>query len=119
MRSRFARPRFEVAGRTVFVTDAARGIGAATARRLHAAGANVALVGLEPQLLEQLAAGLGDRAIALEADVTDLAALERAVRATVARFGAIDVAIANADISYIGGWRRRRSRRSSARWRST
>ena len=84
------------------MTGAARGIGAASATRLHAAGANVALVGLEPELLEQLAARLGDRAIALEADVTDLEALQRAVRETVARFGGIDVAIANAGISYIG-----------------
>jgi NAD(P)-dependent dehydrogenase (short-subunit alcohol dehydrogenase family) len=97
-----ARGRYDVAGRTVFITGAARGIGAASARRLHAAGANVALVGLEPALLEQLAASLGDRAAAFEADVTSHDALRRAVRGTVARFGAIDVAIANAGISYIG-----------------
>jgi NAD(P)-dependent dehydrogenase (short-subunit alcohol dehydrogenase family) len=93
---------FDVNGRTVFITGAARGIGAATAARLHAKGANVALVGLEPERLEQNAAGLGDRAAAFEADVTDLEALERAVRATVERFGAIDVAIANAGIAFTG-----------------
>ena len=43
---------------TVFITGAARGIGAATAERLYGKGANVALVGLEPELLEQNAAGL-------------------------------------------------------------
>jgi NAD(P)-dependent dehydrogenase (short-subunit alcohol dehydrogenase family) len=91
---------FDVSGRTVFITGAARGIGAATAERLHAQGANVALVGLEPERLEQNAAGLGDRAAAFEADVTDLEALERAVAATVERFGAIDVAIANAGIAF-------------------
>jgi NAD(P)-dependent dehydrogenase (short-subunit alcohol dehydrogenase family) len=98
----FSRGRYDVAGRTVFITGAARGIGAASARRLHAAGANVALVGLEPELLDELAASLGDRACAFEADVTDYDALQRAVRGTVERFGAIDVAIANAGISYIG-----------------
>ena len=120
MRLPFARPDYDVAGRTVFVTGAARGIGAAIATRLHAAGANVALVGLEPELLEQLAASLGDRAVAFEADVTDLEALRRAVRGTVERFGGIDV-----------GDRERRDQlhrpardgagrsRSSARWRST
>ena len=97
-----ARADYDVAGRTVFITGAARGIGAAIATRLHAAGANVALVGLEPELLEELAASLGDRAAAFEADVTDFEALQRAVRGTVERFGAIDVAIANAGISYIG-----------------
>ncbi len=93
---------YDVNGRTVFITGAARGIGAATAQRLHAKGANVALVGLEPERLEQNAAALGDRAVFFEADVTDLAALEAAVSATVERFGAIDVAIANAGISYTG-----------------
>jgi NAD(P)-dependent dehydrogenase (short-subunit alcohol dehydrogenase family) len=93
---------YDVNGRTVFITGAARGIGAETARRLHGKGANVALVGLEPERLEALATELGDRAIALEADVSDLDALQRAVAATVERFGAIDVGIANAGISYTG-----------------
>lgn len=94
--------RFEIEGRTVFITGAARGIGAAAAERLHARGANVALVGLEPQLLEAGAARLGERAAWFEADVTDAEALERAVQGTLERFGAIDVAIANAGIAYVG-----------------
>src|SRR6185312_13702897 len=89
-------------GRTAFITGAARGIGAATAERLHARGANVALVGLEPDRLAANAAKLGERAISLEADVTDLAALEGCVAATVERFGSIDVAVANAGISFMG-----------------
>lgn len=93
---------YDVADRTVLITGAARGIGAGAAERLHARGANVALVGLEPERLEALAARLGDRAVALEADVTDSAALERAVRETLRRFGAIDVAIANAGIHFVG-----------------
>jgi NAD(P)-dependent dehydrogenase (short-subunit alcohol dehydrogenase family) len=93
---------YDVNGRTVFITGAARGIGAETARRLHAKGANVALVGLEPERLESLAEQLGDRAIAFEADVTDYDALESAVAATVERFGGIDVGIANAGIAYTG-----------------
>ncbi len=93
---------FDVSGRTVFITGAARGIGAETARRLHRKGANVALVGLEPERLEKLAAELGDRAAAFEADVTDYEALQRAVNATVERFGGVDVGIANAGISYTG-----------------
>ncbi|HEX5308048.1 MAG TPA: SDR family oxidoreductase [Solirubrobacteraceae bacterium] len=95
-------PSYDVRGRTVFITGAARGIGAESARRLHAKGANVALVGLEPERLQALAAQLGERAIALEADVTELDALERAVEATVERFGGIDVGIANAGIAYTG-----------------
>jgi NAD(P)-dependent dehydrogenase (short-subunit alcohol dehydrogenase family) len=97
-----ARRPFDVNGRTVFITGAARGIGAGAAQRLHAAGANVALVGLEPELLEPLADRLGSRAAWFEADVTDADALRAAVEGTVARFGAIDVAIANAGIQFMG-----------------
>ena len=99
---RSSAPAYDVNGRTVFITGAARGIGKATAERLYGKGANVALVGLEPERLEQNVAQLGERAIAIEVDVTDLGALERAVKETVERFGAIDVAIANAGISYTG-----------------
>ncbi|MDQ3728417.1 MAG: short-chain dehydrogenase/reductase [Actinomycetota bacterium] len=97
-----ARRKFDVNGRTVFVTGAARGIGGGVAERMHSKGANVALVGLEPDLLEERAAKLGDRAAWFEADVTDVAALERAVAGTVERFGGIDVAVANAGIHTVG-----------------
>jgi len=93
---------FDVNGRTAFITGAARGIGKATAERLHAAGANVALVGLEPERLQQNAERLGERAAWFEADVTDHDALDGAVAATVERFGGIDVAIANAGIAFSG-----------------
>jgi len=92
----------ELSGKTVFITGAARGIGAAAAERLYAKGANVALVGLEPERLHENAGRLGERAAAFEVDVTDFQALEGAVAATVERFGAIDVAIANAGIAFEG-----------------
>jgi len=91
---------YEVGGKVVFITGAARGIGAETARRLVKRDAKVALVGLEPELLEQLAGELGaDKAVWFEADVTDFEALERAAEGTVERFGGIDVTIANAGVS--------------------
>jgi len=93
---------YDVNGRTVLITGAARGIGAESARRLHAKGANVALVGLEPDRMEALAAELGERVAVFEADTTDVGALERAVAGTVERFGGIDVAIANAGIQMSG-----------------
>ncbi|MHB8492000.1 MAG: short-chain dehydrogenase/reductase [Solirubrobacteraceae bacterium] len=97
---------YDVNGRTVFITGAARGIGAATAQRLHERGANVALVGLEPERLQALADRLGNaRAAWFEADVTDFAALERAVAGTVERFGGIDVAVANAGLAFVGDLR--------------
>lgn len=97
-----ASPPFEVRDRTVFITGAARGIGAGTAERLHARGAKVALVGLEPERLEALATRLGDRAAWFDADVTEAEALRRAVDGTVQRFGGIDVAIANAGVAFVG-----------------
>jgi NAD(P)-dependent dehydrogenase (short-subunit alcohol dehydrogenase family) len=93
---------WELRGRTVFVTGAARGIGAETARRAAAAGANVALVGLEPEELERVAAQCGTNAAPFECDVTDWQALERAVDGTVERFGGLDVVMANAGISPAG-----------------
>ncbi len=86
-------------GRVVFVTGAARGLGAEVARQAHARGANVSLVGRRLETVEELASTLGDRTGAFEADVTDLAALQSAADGTAERFGGIDVVVANAGIA--------------------
>jgi NAD(P)-dependent dehydrogenase (short-subunit alcohol dehydrogenase family) len=88
-----------VSGRTVLITGAARGIGAETARQLRAKGANLALAGLEPELLEERAAELGGDTIFFEANVSEPDELQAAVDGTVERFGGIDVVIANAGIA--------------------
>ncbi|HKP90830.1 MAG TPA: short-chain dehydrogenase/reductase [Thermoleophilaceae bacterium] len=93
-----AEGRYSLAGRTVLVTGAARGIGAEAARRMARRGARLALVGLEADQLASVAASCGRDAIWLEADVTDRAALEDAVETTVRTLGGIDVVIANAGI---------------------
>jgi len=95
-------PSYSVAGKAVLITGAARGIGAESARHLSRRGARVSLVGLEPELLERVAAECGNGATWFEADVTDLNALQGAVDGTVERLGGIDVAIANAGIA-VGG----------------
>jgi NAD(P)-dependent dehydrogenase (short-subunit alcohol dehydrogenase family) len=94
--------RYDVRDKVVLITGAARGIGAEAARRLAKRGAKVSLVGLEPELLEQVAGEIGASAAWFEADVTDWDALGRAVDATVERFGGIDVVIANAGIAPYG-----------------
>src|SRR5215211_2433768 len=89
---------WDLNGRTVLITGAARGIGAESARRLAARGARLALVGLEPEELERVASQCGPEAAWFEADVTDPEALERAVAGAVERFGGIDGVMANAGI---------------------
>jgi NAD(P)-dependent dehydrogenase (short-subunit alcohol dehydrogenase family) len=93
---------WSVHGRTALITGAARGIGAETARRLAARGANVALVGLEPEELQRVGEQCGRNAAWFEADVTDWDALGQAVEGSVERFGGIDVVVANAGIGPVG-----------------
>src|SRR5919109_799650 len=97
-----ARETWSVQGRTVLITGAARGIGAESARRLASRGANLALVGLEPEGLERVAEQCGAGAAWFEADVTDWDALDRAVEGAVERFGGIDAVVANAGIAPSG-----------------
>jgi NAD(P)-dependent dehydrogenase (short-subunit alcohol dehydrogenase family) len=91
--------RTALAGRSVLITGAARGIGAELARKAAARGARVALVGLEPELLARLADELGPEHLWVEADVTDPDALAAAVRRTVETFGGLDIAVANAGLA--------------------
>lgn len=98
--------RYDVTDKVVLVTGAARGIGAETARLLAGRGARLSLVGMEPDLLADVAAGLGGRHAGahawFECDVTDQSALDAAVACTVERFGGIDVVVANAGIANNG-----------------
>jgi NAD(P)-dependent dehydrogenase (short-subunit alcohol dehydrogenase family) len=94
-----ARKRTSLAGKSVLITGAARGIGAELARKAAARGARVALVGLEPERLAKLAGELGPEHLWVEADVTDPEALKTAVQRTVDTFGGLDIAVANAGIA--------------------
>jgi NAD(P)-dependent dehydrogenase (short-subunit alcohol dehydrogenase family) len=85
-------------GRRVFITGAARGIGAASARRLKASGARVAVAGIEPELLSELASELGG-APWFECDVSDREQVEEAVNAAARALGGLDVVMANAGVA--------------------
>jgi NAD(P)-dependent dehydrogenase (short-subunit alcohol dehydrogenase family) len=92
-------PRYDLNGKVALVTGAARGIGFETARALIARGASVTVLDLDEESARQAAAQLHDsRALGIGADVTDRGALQRAVAATVERFGGLDVVVANAGI---------------------
>ncbi|MEU5753967.1 SDR family NAD(P)-dependent oxidoreductase [Streptomyces sp. NPDC047829] len=83
----------------VLVTGAARGIGAATARRLAAEGARVLLTDVDPDAARRTAGELAEQGFAAEAfacDVGDRASVEAAVAHAVATFGTLDVLVNNA-----------------------
>jgi len=85
-------------GRVLLITGASSGIGAATARHAVAAGWRVALAARSQERLGALAAELGgpEHALAVRCDVTDWEAQQRLVEETLAAFGQIDAAFANA-----------------------
>jgi NAD(P)-dependent dehydrogenase (short-subunit alcohol dehydrogenase family) len=91
-----------MAGQVVLLTGAGSGIGAAAARELKARGALPILVDIDRHMIESLAQTLGDDTLCVVADVTDMAACEAAVQATLGRHGRIDVVWANAGVAAFG-----------------
>ena len=94
-----------LAGRTIAVTGAARGIGAGITEALVEAGGHVALLDLDADAAAETAKRLdpgGQRTIAIAADVTDPVSLDAAVTATTARFGALHGWVNNAGIVRMG-----------------
>ncbi|MDI2132837.1 SDR family NAD(P)-dependent oxidoreductase [Yinghuangia seranimata] len=86
-------------GKVAVVTGAARGIGAATARAFHQAGATVVLAARSADALKALADEItadGGRALAVPTDVTDEASVAALVARTVEEFGRLDAAVNNA-----------------------
>lgn len=88
----------DMTGKTVMITGASRGIGYQAAVVFAAAGANVALVARSGDSLGALADTIGDRALAIAADISRYDAVEAAVQKTVATFGRLDVLIGNAGV---------------------
>ncbi len=88
----------DLTGARTLITGATGGIGAAIAQRLYARGAVVVLSGRQPEALERLRAGLGERAEVLVADLAD----RDQVAALSERAGKVDVLIANAALPASG-----------------
>ncbi len=89
-------------GRAVLVTGAGRGIGAAMAKAVAAAGGRLAIADIDAATAEQVAAEIrdaGGEAIAVAADVTKRAEVQAMIAATVEAFGRLDVIFNNAGIA--------------------
>jgi NAD(P)-dependent dehydrogenase (short-subunit alcohol dehydrogenase family) len=93
----------ELNGGGVLVAGGASGLGAATARRLHAGGAHVVVADRNEEQGKELVAGLGERAEFAPTDVTDADQVERAVARAAARPGGLRVSVCCAGI----GWAER------------
>jgi NAD(P)-dependent dehydrogenase (short-subunit alcohol dehydrogenase family) len=89
---------FRVDGRKALVTGGASGIGAATCRSLHAAGAQVTIADIDQAGAQALSTELSGAEV-LILDITD----EAAVQAAFARMAALDILVNNAGIGLVGG----------------
>ena len=87
-----------VAGKTVVITGASRGIGAEAARVFAAAGANVVLIARSSDAIATLATEIGEQAIALTCDVASYASVEDAIAKAKETFGSVDILINNAGV---------------------
>jgi NAD(P)-dependent dehydrogenase (short-subunit alcohol dehydrogenase family) len=90
--------RTDLGGLTAFVTGGANGIGRAIARLLSDNGAAVSIADIDAAGAERMAGTL-PRAIGVAMDVRDLTAVQRAVGATLDKFGRLDILINNAGVN--------------------
>jgi 2-deoxy-D-gluconate 3-dehydrogenase len=93
-------PSFSLEGKVALVTGSARGIGAAMACALAAAGADIVVHGratADTDTLSQVRA-LGRKAVAIAADLSDRAEQDRLLPSAVAAFGRLDILVNNAGI---------------------
>ncbi len=94
---------FSLEGKRALVTGATGGLGGAIARKLHAAGAHVALSGTRAHVLEELAAELGERTAVTPANLSDADSVDALPKqAADALGGGIDILVANAGITRDG-----------------
>ncbi|MES2759894.1 MAG: SDR family NAD(P)-dependent oxidoreductase [Pseudomonadota bacterium] len=97
------RKKYALVDKVVWITGAAGGIGAASAKALYDAGAFLVLTDLTQISVEALADRFDDRRVLVQSlDVTDADQTRNVVSNAIARFGRVDVAIANAAISWPG-----------------
>lgn len=84
--------------KVAIITGAGRGIGQATAVLFAAEGASVVVADVELEIAQAVADEIGEKAFAVQVNVTDRASVEAMVQAVVAKYGRIDILINNAGI---------------------
>ena len=84
-----------VRDQVILITGGSSGFGLATARRLLARGARVAITGRDADRLSAAAAGLGSEVLAVRADAVSTADWQRTLAAVTSRFGRLDVLVNN------------------------
>src|SRR5688500_19242722 len=89
-------------GKVAAITGASSGIGEATAIALAEAGARVSLGARRKDRLDSLVEQLGDRAVAIETDVTDEAQARGFIQKTKDEFGSVDILVNNAGVMLLG-----------------
>ena len=89
----------QITGHTFLITGGASGLGAATARRLVAAGGNAAIADTNAEQGKKLALDLGDRASFFQTDVTADVQVSNAIAAARGKFGALHGAVSCAGIA--------------------
>ena len=87
-----------LANKTALITGGNSGLGLATAKLFVAEGAKVAITGRNRDTLAAAAKEIGPNVLALNADVTDVAATEAAIKKAADKFGKLDILFANAGI---------------------
>lgn len=92
------RRRYPVEGRVALITGAGHGIGRELAEVLHDRRASVVLVDVDEDAVGAAAATLGERALAIAADVTGRSAMRAAIDQAAGHFGRLDVVVANAGV---------------------
>src|SRR6056297_357051 len=90
---------FDLTGKSALITGASGGIGAAIARALHGAGADVGLSGTRTAPLEALAGELGSRARVLPCNLGDSDAVEALPKQAISAMGSLDIVVNNAGIT--------------------
>ena len=92
----------KIEGKTAVITGGASGLGEASVRRLHAAGANVVIADLSEELGQKLEKELGEKALYVKTDVSSTESVQALFKAAVEKFGGIHILVNCAGIASFG-----------------